>query len=256
MKFFWRTLILATLVGLLAARVRAQGGPPMLTDDTGTVEAGHWELNNAVTVDQRAGENVIEAPHLDMNYGLTERVHLKYEVGWLNDRAPGGPTRSAVGDSNAGVKWRFYDEGEKGWSLCTYPQFGFATPGSSATRRGLSAGGTSLFLPMEVQREFGGLELGADFGYQWSSRGGDSWSGGVIAGHAFGEKFEVMAELHATADRSATAYELTANFGARLNFSERYSLLVSAGRDLHDGLETKASLVAYVAWQVHLGKKS
>ena len=69
---------LASLVGL-----HAQGGPPMLTDDPGTPGDGHWEINTAVTTEQRPGERSSEPPLLDLNYGIGDRIQLKYEAAWV-----------------------------------------------------------------------------------------------------------------------------------------------------------------------------
>jgi hypothetical protein len=35
---------------VLSFTASAQGGPPMITDDTGTVPEGHFEINTAFTV--------------------------------------------------------------------------------------------------------------------------------------------------------------------------------------------------------------
>jgi hypothetical protein len=54
--------------------VFAQGGPPLLTDDPGTPGNRKWEINIANTQFFSPGENEIETPLLDINYGLVSRV--------------------------------------------------------------------------------------------------------------------------------------------------------------------------------------
>ncbi|MCU1247821.1 MAG: hypothetical protein JWQ49_850, partial [Edaphobacter sp.] len=45
--------------------------------------------------------------------------------------------------------------------------------------------------------------------------------------------------------------ELILNFGARYDFSPRYTLLLSAGRDLHNTLGATNTLLSYVGLQLH-----
>jgi hypothetical protein len=69
------------LAGLIWCRISAaQGGPPMITDDPGTPGDGHWEINLAASARHSATTSEGEVPLLDVNYGLGERIQLKYEV--------------------------------------------------------------------------------------------------------------------------------------------------------------------------------
>jgi hypothetical protein len=125
---------LAWIVLLLGctAQVFAQGGPPLLTDDPGTPGNRNWEINIASTHFRSPGEREIEAPLLDINYGLGDRIQLKYEVPYLFDSDGDAPYRSAVGNSLIGVKWRFFQRSdEKGWNISTYPQLEMNNPFNS-----------------------------------------------------------------------------------------------------------------------------
>lgn len=46
--------ILALILGLTAHQTRAQGGPPMITDDPGTPGSGRFEINLAVALEASA----------------------------------------------------------------------------------------------------------------------------------------------------------------------------------------------------------
>jgi len=59
---------------------QGQGGPPMVTDDPGTPGGGHWEINLAWTGEHSSGETTQDAPLLDLNYGVGDRLQVKYEV--------------------------------------------------------------------------------------------------------------------------------------------------------------------------------
>src|SRR5438045_231098 len=123
MRSVARNLAWIALILGLTAEVFAQGGPPLLTDDPGTPGNRNWEINIAATHFRTAEEREIEVPLLDINYGLGDRIQLKYEVPYLFDSDERAPYRRALGNSLIGVKWRFFQKcDENGWNISTYPQ--------------------------------------------------------------------------------------------------------------------------------------
>src|SRR4051812_6477651 len=56
---------LQALILAFAVTGRAQGGPPMITDDTGTVPKGHFEINTAFTLEVGEHGRVWGAPLID-----------------------------------------------------------------------------------------------------------------------------------------------------------------------------------------------
>lgn len=248
MKHLIRSLALSTLLGV--ARLCAQGGPPMITDDPGTPGDGHWEINVALTTERRPGERITEMPLLDLNYGVGDRIQLKYEAAWLR-LSENGDQHDGLSNSLVGVKWRFYDAGEKAWSASTYPQLEFNNPGSHSDDRGLAEHGTGLILPLEVMKDFGAFEFNADLGFV-RHPDGNSWFGGVVLGREVAHGVELAGELHWDADAHLHAAVLTANVGVRVDLSEKCTLLASVGRELHNGHEPRASLIAYLGLQTRL----
>ena len=65
------------LSGFLGAAVRAQGGPPFITDDPDTPGANNWEINTAVIGARSHQHWDLAAPDLDINYGWGERLALR-----------------------------------------------------------------------------------------------------------------------------------------------------------------------------------
>lgn len=238
------------LLALGCARLFAQGGPPMITDDPGTPGDGHWEINTAITTERRAGEHVMEMPLVDINYGVGERIQLKYEAAWLR-LDDGTDHHDGLSNSLAGVKWRFYDAGEKAWSASMYPQLEFNNPGSHADERGLAEPGTAFELPFQVMKDFGVFEFNADLGYVWR-HGGNEWFGGVVVGREVAHGVEAAAELHFDSDAHLAGTALTANVGLRIDLSEKCTLLASVGREVHNAHEPRATLIAYLGLQTRL----
>jgi hypothetical protein len=230
---------LAALLLWLAPRLSAQGGPPLVTDDPGTPEAGHWEINLAWTREHRPGETSAELPLVDINYGWSERVQLKYEVPRVRETGEGTGGRSGAGDSLAGVKWRFHDGAPGALAASVYPQLGFRTSGA-AVRRGISAGGTMLILPLELQKSFGSFSANADVGFVRDTRAAESWFGGFAVGYEHAD-WEWLAEVHAEAEVGAPAARVLLNGGVRRKLGEHATLLFSVGREIRDRTEARAT---------------
>ncbi len=223
------------------ALLRAQGGPPLVTDDPGTPGDGHWEVNLAWTHERRPEGNVDEMPLLDLNYGWGEHVQLKFEGSWLVLTGDGGPQRAGASDALVGVKWRFADEEKAGVAASVYPQLGFSTLHSSV-RRGITSGGTVLMLPVELQKSFGSFEANVDFGYVSDNRQDDLWFAGVAVGHEFASHWELLAEMHGESEVGVRGSSLLFNVGTRIPLAEHVTLLFSVGQELYNQTESRATL--------------
>jgi hypothetical protein len=177
-----------------ALHAYAQGGPPMLTDDPGTPGDGHWEINIATLSDHSGDTSTYALPLLDLNYGVGDRLQLKFEMPWIVEHVDGHGHQSGAGNSLAGVKWRFFDAGEDAWQMSMYPQVRTRFPVSGSP---LADGGVAWLLPFEVQRKFGDWGVNFDVGRWLRPAGeGDSWIGGVAIGRELSKNLEVIGELH------------------------------------------------------------
>jgi Putative MetA-pathway of phenol degradation len=230
--------------------VLAQGGPPMLTDDPGTPGDKHWEINVAcVTEHARDGAGHNEAPLLDLNYGIGERIQLKYEIAWLVANEPGQSSRAGLGDSEIGVKWRFFDDAASGLAISAYPQLAFNNP-TSSEQRGLVDGGTTLVLPFEFQGTLGSLEWNAEIGRSFSERGEDEWLYGFAIGRKINDQLELAAELHGAGRFAYEDDEVVVNFGVRLKLAEHQTLLVSVGRSVNKVHGEELTYLGYLGLQL------
>jgi hypothetical protein len=226
--------------------LRAQAGPPMVTDDPGTPGDGHYEINIAVLSDGHA----YDLPLIDFNYGVGDRVQLKLETPYEVDSQPS--RRTGLGNGLAGVKWRFFDQGDDGWQISTYPQIQFVYPTSSSAKRGLAEPGTDLLLPVEIQRNVGAFEVGVETGRWFRQDGDDSWVAGLVVGKPWSERLETMVEIHDEELIGSSRHEVLANVGARLKLSNTFVLLASIGRDLHNSIDDTNNVISYLGLQVLL----
>ena len=208
-------------------------GPPLLTDDPETPGPGAWEINTAVSGERVGGDWSWELPVFDINYGVGDRVQLKYEIPWVVSDLDGAPAEGAAGNSEVGIKWRFLDEEELGFGISVYPQYTFAAPRSSI-RRGVVEGGSEFFLPLQAARMIGDTLIYGEVGYVWQSSNDDEWVYGIAAEHELSDWFELVAELHGIAAADFDDDELIVVGGFKWHLTEYSSLIASAGRSLRE----------------------
>lgn len=110
-----RNLIL--ILFFSATSAFAQGAPPFYTNDPGTPGPLNWEINLGYMPFLYSDQSVSHIPDVDINFGVGDRIQLTYENAWLRVHDPTSTARFGIGQSNPGVKWRFYDGGEAGLSV-------------------------------------------------------------------------------------------------------------------------------------------
>jgi len=240
--------IVVLVLVMLPRLAMAQGGPPLLTDDPGTPGNGHAELNIAMTLEKPRGESLYEAPLIDFNYGVGERMQVKFEIPWLVENATSEETQTGSGNLLLGFKWRFLDENPDGADVSVYPQFDFNTTEHS-TRSGLVPKGMELFLPLEIAKDLGAVALNVELGYLLQEEREGEWVLGVALGRHVSEAVEVLGELHADAARDFEHGILVWNLGARLKLSDLNSVLVSAGRGVRGESRGEPGFIGYLGLQ-------
>ena len=183
-SFRLRLLIPVLFFLFAAANAFAQGGPPYYTNDPGTPGPLNWEINVGYMPFLYSDQSVSHTPDVDINFGVGERIQLTYENAWLRVKNPSTPTAYGVGQSNPGVKWRFYDAGESGLSVSVFPQLFLNNP-NDAVRRGITPPSETFLLPVEFTWKFGPVDVDYEIGYQFVHKGRDGWLTGLVVGHEF-----------------------------------------------------------------------
>ena len=217
----------------LVSAARAQAGPPFRTDDPETPGNKHWEINIGFLGDRSLADGDYEVPDLDLNYGLGDRIQLKYElpIAIHEDRAGGSIHATAgqggaaanspqdhvvggLGESLLGIKYRFYehkpsaskqdlaagapepDAPEPNFSISTYPQLSLNNPTRSVAREVVAAG-PQFLLPIEINARLGPLRIDGEAGYWFTNRHvPQGWIRGMILGHEFTPATELYAEIY------------------------------------------------------------
>jgi hypothetical protein len=229
----------------------ADAGPPYLTNDPGTPGNGNWEINlGAVPTIERA-VSAYQLPQIDLNFGVGDRIQLTYEIPYVREMRAGEPTASGWGNGYPGLKWRFFDQGDEGWQLSTFPQL--ETEGSDAAERaGISVPGPRLLLPLEVARKVGPLRLNFEAGYYPSWHGPEERILGFVAGHTFTTRLELDTELYNDHQMGASPEVVTLDVGGRYKLQRSFILLFMAGRSINGNGPGQVQLMGYFGIQILL----
>ena len=218
------------LTGFLSS-ARAQGGPPMITDDPGTPGNGMWEVNFLSTLDKSHSGRFFETPLADINYGVGSRLQLKFEVPLVASHESGEKTEFGLGNSKFGVKYRFLDEEKNGVDMSIYPQLEFNNP-TNSVKRGLAERGMVFTMPLEVVKKVGPVELNGEVGYNMTQFGTDTVFSGLAVGRQISKKVEFVGEIYGESLRNFKEKGILVNFGTRLKLSEKVGLMFSAGHTI------------------------
>jgi hypothetical protein len=240
-----------SVLGAAPQAVHAQAGPPFLTNDPGTPGNGNWEINlAAVPTVARTAANY-QLPQLDMNFGLGDRIQLTYQVAYELATASGAPNATGFGNSVAGVKWRFLDQGEDGWQVSTFPQVEAAIS-EAAQARGLGGPGPRYLLPIEVSRKLGPVDVDVEAGEFLPVRGERERILGLVAGHTFPSRLELDVELYD--DRAVTGppRQTTLGVGGRYPLHPGIIALFMAGRSISGTADGQPQFMGYFGVQILL----
>jgi len=268
-------LLVVLLVALFAggALVCAEGGPPFITDDPGTPGNRHWEINFGWIANHNPGQSYYEIPDVDMNYGWGDRIQLKYELPLAARTNANNSTGAGLGESLIGIKWRYFElhpsdepksEDNLLFSLGAYPQASINNP-TSSVRRGIVEPGPQYYLPIEATAQLGPVALNGEVGRWIGNKNQPSqWGRGLIAGHAFSDRFELYAEIYDLQAINRIGDQpkqrsFTLDLGGRrsLDRANHVRLLFMGGRTIQavtreDG---EPSWIAYLGIQFLLGPK-
>jgi hypothetical protein len=264
-------LLLVPVLG--ASQAHAQGGPPFITDDPGTPGNRHLEVNIGWIANHNPANASYQVPDFDFNYGVGDRLQLKYEVPIAAATDSNNTTRAGLGESLLGIKWRPYEHHRAGepksdenmdFSLGTYPQASINNP-TSAVRRGIVEPGPQYYLPLEFTARLGPVDLNGEVGRWFGNKNVPSrWGRGLIAGHEFSERLELYGEIYDLKDANSIggapkqrAFTLDAGGRQTLDRAGHLRLLFMGGRAIQavTRQNSEPNWIAYVGMQILLGPK-
>jgi len=256
-----------------ASLLRAQGGPPFITDDPGTPGNRQWEINVAANAIHNPGQSYYQLPVIDVNYGWGDRIQLMYSPSLAAATDDHNTTRAGLGETLLDVKWRYFEHHRLGepksdenmnFSLGTYPQALINNPTTSVSR-GIVENGPQYYFPAEFTARLGPLSINGEVGRWFGNKlVPNRWGRGLIAGHEFSERLELYGEIYDLQDinRIGTTPRqraLTLDVGGRktLDRAGHLRLLFLGGRAIQAVTRenSEPDWIAYLGVQFLFGPK-
>jgi hypothetical protein len=250
-----RSIFLILAIVFAATSACAQGGPPFYTNDPGTPGNHNWEINLGYMPFYYSNQSVSHVPDVDINYGVGDRIQLTYENAWLRVQNPTSMAKFGAGQSNPGLKWRFFDAGESGLSISVFPQLFLNNP-NNAVRRGITPASDTFLMPIEFSKKFGPVDVDYEVGYQLVHKGSNGWISGLVLGHDVTKKFEIDMEIYSQGPFHGPDIQPTIDFGGRYKLHSPVILLFMAGRSLEPTSPNQSYFIGYFGVQLLLPPKS
>jgi hypothetical protein len=217
MRAFYK--IALSIIGLLCINngYAQGGGPPMLTDDPGTVDAGKWEINTSINT-QITNDVQLAVPYVDVNYGIAEGLHLKIETPYLITIDHQKHSSGKIADPLIGIKYRFMNEDKHFIAAGIYPQ---------ATITGDQKG---FLFPLLLAKTIGKFVIGEEIGYSYVVKDSNNLLIGTLLSYQLSPRLEVMGEIFI--QKSYTPSITTQGFmncGCRYTINKTFTFLGSLG---------------------------
>ena len=217
---------LARGVALASLAAPALAGPPYLTDDPAPTDRGHWEIYVFAAGEGR--RSIVDADTgLDLNYGAAPGVQLTATLPLSFSHTTDEGWRGGTGDAELAVKYRFFNDVDRGLSAAIFPRVILPTAAHAPGEK------TRLLLPIWLQKDFaGGTSLFGGGGLTINPGAGnrDFWQAGLALTHDVAKSLSVGAEItRQGADVDGGTSQTRAGIGAVAQLSDHYALLISAG---------------------------
>ena len=242
-------MLYTLLLSLVSFRLHAEGGPPLITDDPGTPERGHWEINLGFTYAQAQHEINVNTPLVDVNYGVLENLKVGFQIPWESTVASDtGHHPSGLGGSSAGMKWRFLDEEKNKVSMSIFPQLQFGWHSFKFSHDN-EPDQTHLLLPFEVAKKLGPVEVGFEYGVDLQHAHKPRDFSGVTLSHEFKERIKLLGEVRETSDLTLRQLNWIVNGGFNLKINKTIAILGSVGTTVKRADKDQPRLFSYFGIQ-------
>jgi hypothetical protein len=220
---FIRALAMLAMAGAAAP---ALAGPPYLTDDPVPTDTGHWEIY-AFTAGEGYRSTLDADAGFDFNYGPVEGIQLTATLPLSFSHDPAEGWRSGTGDVEIGVKYRFFQDENRGLSAAIFPRVILPTATHSPGEK------TRFLLPLWVGKDFaGGTSLFGGGGYMINPGAGnrDFWQAAAALTHDLSKDLSVGGEITRQGpDTVGGTAQTRAGVGSIVRVGGIASLLFSGG---------------------------
>jgi hypothetical protein len=247
----FQVAVLFVAAAAILSAAPTEAGPPFRTDDPEPVDYQHWEVYAFSAGTRVHGDTSGILPGIEVNYGAAPDLQLHIVIPLAYDSPSGAGTQFGFGDTELGAKVRLVDEDEDGWRpmIGIFPLLELSTGNA---RRGLGSGYTREFLPVWIQKSFGGWTTYGGGGYEVNSGAGNRnfWFVGWYLQRKVTDQLSLGGEIfHQTADSVGGSDSTGFNLGGIYDVTEHHHLLFSAGRGIRNARDTN-EISYYLGYQL------
>ena len=215
----------------LALIGKTAAGPPFVTDDPEVPPVGGWEINIPFTLTRTLGLTQMNAPLLDMNYGLPQ-VQIEFDIPIAVSSDDRNGTNAGLGDLLYGIKWRFFEDEKAKTQIAVYPQM-FAPTGNY--REELGGGRPNYIFPLLAEKSWDKWTLYGNIGYRLQVALGERnyWYAGAVLQREINDRLSLGVELFGNTPTDPNARpDIAFNIGGSLKLNDHLNFIFTAGRDL------------------------
>lgn len=226
----------------LAITPVAMAGPPYSTDDPEPTDYRSFEIYMYSAGTHADGNTSGTLAGLEINYGAAPNLQLSVAVPFAYDKGVGHGTLYGYGATEFGVKYRFMQEDDDGWTpqVSFYPSAEIPI-GDSDRPQGIGGGHARYFLPLWAQKSWGPWTTFGGGGYWINPGNGDRnyWFMGWALQRQMTANFSMGAEIfHQTEDTVRSEESSGMNIGAIYDLSNRWHLVGSVGTGVQNARHT------------------
>lgn len=239
-------LFIAAAVTALTSSISVypQGCP--VTNDPLLLDPGSWEINAGLSIERTGSSSTYGLPVLDLNYGLSSNIQLKYQLPHYVQHESSGH-HNALGKSAIGIKWKLFES--HGFTLAFSPHVMFNLPLGSRSNT-IYSEGTDLILPVSIIKESGWNSYAAEFGHVVCSEGPGSWLYGLLYFRELNSRITFAAEVFGISENNFSGSEVFINLGTKLKLSKLFTLLLAGGKNVVIPQGGESKIIGYTGIQL------
>ncbi|WP_348945830.1 transporter [Chitinibacter sp. FCG-7] len=198
-------------------------------EDSGTVEAGHWELELGIERASAAnGDETALELAATLSHGLGKNLDIFISAPYQSNKVADESRQKGLADMSLGLKWRFIEHDNLNLALAAS-----ASLPNGDEKKGLGAGRSQYAANLIADYQLSEFTFFANSGYTYANnRAGenkDIWNLALAAEYAFSETFAANLEWSSERNTEAGVHQHPAYLGAGITWSPAEQLDVDLG---------------------------
>jgi hypothetical protein len=243
-----RKLPLVFLLSAFVSGMRLNAVPPLVSGDVPTAEKNGFELYTGFLYESDAGSISRAIPCLELNYGISDRQEITFEIPYLSTDGKNG-----FGDATIGTKYVMLQETKKLPGIAGSFELKLRNGSFS---RGLGSGAVNYDFRLRTEKAWGSFTTMANLGYTivgephfdgTTDSRKNVWFASFVQEYKVTSKTNLLGEIYLeTSDEPGQPNRFAANVGFEQEIVRDLTFQAAVGRSLREGTSGGPDLRAYV----------